>query len=279
VDSPGIKVKLAEQVDPNEVREGAPVSCHGEPWPLLAELEVLRRELAVANRRIVKLSRERIRSRLKISRLETMAMTDVLTRLVNRRRFNQVLDADFGLALLRGTPLSVVMVDVDCFKSYNDTFGHVAGDVVLRAVARLLVKSARSHDVVARYGGDEFAILLRRTDAVVAQNAAERYRDAIASFRWPKRAVTASFGVATRTPSIEDPGSLVEEADRALYHSKRIGRTRVIHLGINDTSETSTRVIQEMPPGWTWPQNEGDHVHPEGEAIGLPSFRSGPRPR
>ena len=259
VNSPGSKV---EQVEAEEVGVSAPVSCQDQAPSVLAELEVLSRELARANRRIAKLSRERKRSREKISRLEIMAMTDVLTRLVNRRRFDQVLDADFDLAVVRGAPLSVIMVDVDCFKSYNDTFGHAAGDVVLRAVARLLVKSARSRDVVARYGGDEFAILLRRADAVVAQNTAERYREAIASFRWPKRAVTASFGVATQTPSIDDPASLVEEADRALYHSKRTGRSRVIHLGTNGASETSAQAIEAMSPTWTRPHHGGDRVRP-----------------
>ena len=79
--------------------------------------------------------RTKKRSRVKISRLKTMATIDVVTQLVNRRRFDQVLDAEFGLAIIRDTPLSVIMVDVDCFKSYNDTFGHAAGDVVLCVVA------------------------------------------------------------------------------------------------------------------------------------------------
>ncbi len=219
-----------------------------EPSCLLAELEVTRRELAVANRRIAKLIHDRRRSRTKISRLQTMATTDALTDLANRRRFKEVLDANFALSVMRDSPLSLIMVDVDWFKFYNDTFGHSAGDVVLRVIALNLMKSARSSDVAARYGGDEFAILLRETDATVAQRCAERFRDAIESFHWPLRPITASFGVATRTPSIESPAALLEGADRALYHSKRGGRGRVVHLGMLEAWDTSTDMTQEPTP-------------------------------
>jgi diguanylate cyclase (GGDEF)-like protein len=225
---------------------------------LQTELEELRSELAAANRQIKRLLQERKRSRSTISRLKAMATTDFLTNLINRRRFNEVLEANFAQAVIRDAPISVIMVDVDRFKSYNDTFGHSAGDFVLRVVAQNLMESARTSDVVARYAGDEFAILVHEADAVAAVKCAERYRDAIKAFHWPLRPVTASFGVATRSPSIEDPATLIEEADRALYFSKRSGRTRVIHLGILSPEEISTHLTQKMSPSRTGTPHQDD---------------------
>jgi diguanylate cyclase (GGDEF)-like protein len=227
--------------------------CDDAASLLLAELDATRGELASANRRIAQLSRQRKRSRITIGRLRSMATTDALTTLVNRRRFDEVLREHFANSVLRDSPLSVIMVDVDWFKSYNDTFGHLAGDFVLCVVAQHLKQSSRCNDVVARYAGDEFAVLLNDTDAVVAVNCAERYRQAMISFQWPLRPVTAS---------IEDPAGLLEEADRALYHSKRGGRTRVIHLGILDTTETAVHTPQQTSAGSTGTPNSDDCTSP-----------------
>jgi diguanylate cyclase (GGDEF)-like protein len=237
------------------------VDFQNEPSLVLAELEGMWRELGAANRQIARLLQDRKRSRLMISRLKAMATTDFVTNLVNRRRFVEVLETSFAYSIIRDLPLSVIMIDVDSFKSYNDTFGHPAGDSVLGMVARQLVKSARSNDVVARYGGDEFAILLREADAVVALDCVERYRDSMQSFRWPLRPVTASFGMATRTPTIRDPASLVAEADRALYHFKRGGQTRIIHPGVLDPRAASTHMSHQRLPDGTRTPHQDDRAN------------------
>jgi diguanylate cyclase (GGDEF)-like protein len=118
---------------------------------------------------------------------------------------------------------------VDKFKQYNDSFGHPAGDEVLKGVAALLRDKARETDIVARYGGEEFIVILPNTGEEASTTFAERLRVAIAETPWPMRAVTASFGAATMSESIETADDLVSIADQALYYSKEHGRNRVTH--------------------------------------------------
>jgi diguanylate cyclase (GGDEF)-like protein len=122
------------------------------------------------------------------------------------------------------------MIDVDQFKPYNDTFGHPAGDAALRTLAQILQNNARDHDVVARYGGEEFALILPGTDGRGARRVCERLRGRIADRHWPLRPVTASFGVASLTPATLNGAQLLDEADRALYMSKRHCRNCVTHF-------------------------------------------------
>jgi diguanylate cyclase (GGDEF)-like protein len=163
------------------------------------------------------------------ARLAELAVTDGLTGLRNRRCFFETLDAALSLARRLGQPLSVAMLDVDHFKSYNDSFGHPAGDDALRMVAETLSLGVRCHDLAARYGGEEFIVLLPATAAAPAHALAERLRADIEARTWTSRGITASFGVATLNPGTTDGLSLVDAADAALYRSKQAGRNCVTH--------------------------------------------------
>jgi diguanylate cyclase (GGDEF)-like protein/PAS domain S-box-containing protein len=159
--------------------------------------------------------------------LEALATTDGLTGLHNHRAFQERLSEEISRAERQGTPLSVILLDVDKFKDYNDSYGHPAGDEVLRKVARLMRSGARETDLTARYGGEEFVLILPQTDQIGGMMVAERIRRYIEDNAWRLRPVTASFGVATFAPSDVYKGDLVARADQALYRSKQAGRNRV----------------------------------------------------
>jgi two-component system chemotaxis response regulator CheY len=164
------------------------------------------------------------------TRLAELATTDELTGVKNRRRFREDLEMHVALAAREHLPLSLVMLDVDHFKSYNDAFGHPAGDEILRSLAAVLRQGVREHDTVARYGGEEFVVLLPATDQGAAVAVAERLRSVIERHSRTTRTVTASFGVATADAAARDAQVLVAEADEALYHAKRSGRNCVCHF-------------------------------------------------
>lgn len=164
------------------------------------------------------------------ARLELLAVTDGLTGLWNHRRFREELELRFAEHKRINQPFSVMMIDVDHFKQYNDTFGHPAGDTVLKEVAQVLQATCRGHESVARYGGEEFAIVLTATTAEQAFQAAERYRKSITEQQWPLRPVTVSIGVATTTADLQNPNELLANADSALYYSKQEGRNRATHF-------------------------------------------------
>jgi len=165
------------------------------------------------------------------AKLEALAGTDALTGVTNRRGFEEHLARELDRAARRQSPLSLLLLDVDWFKNYNDEFGHLAGDEVLRRLALLLRSQARSTDIVARFGGEEFAVILPDTLGEGSQVLAERFREIIEHAPWPGRSVTASFGVSTWIPTLSprDAYTLVHDADRALYASKSGGRNRTTH--------------------------------------------------
>jgi diguanylate cyclase (GGDEF)-like protein len=163
--------------------------------------------------------------------VQRLAITDPLTGLYNQRHFPKLAEAELQRTCRYGHPLSAIMLDIDRFKRVNDTYGHTIGDHMLQKVAESCRRVVRAIDVVGRYGGDEFVILLPESDLTAAQKVAERLRKAIArrqlhTAKGPAR-VTASLGVASvdcDDPTLED---LLSRADKALYAAKRSGRNRV----------------------------------------------------
>ncbi len=170
-----------------------------------------------------------------------LSVTDELTGLNNRRYLNQRLEREVIRAKRYKRPLSVIMIDIDHFKQYNDINGHPLGDEVLKKVAALLEHSIRKADILARYGGEEFVLLLPEINKHGAFKVAEKLRLAIASHsfpgedRLPHGKVTISLGLSTLLEDTYNAGELIEFADKALYQAKKMGRNRAIgyHYELN----------------------------------------------
>ncbi|MDQ2103199.1 diguanylate cyclase [Azospirillum isscasi] len=188
----------------------------------------------------------RVRNHLLLKRqtdlLRTLSFIDGLTGIANRRRFDEVLLREWRRCARAQLPLSLIMLDVDQFKPYNDHYGHQAGDECLRAVGGLLAEQImRPGDLVARYGGEEFVCLLPETGGDGAVQVAERLRRTVAERCLPHAVshvadhVTISLGAATAHPAMEDtPDRLTQLADRLLYEAKRAGRNRVCSGGVGN---------------------------------------------
>lgn len=166
--------------------------------------------------------------------LEELSVTDPLTGLYNRRFLEQRLEEEVGRCARKPQPLSVILLDLDHFKQYNDRNGHLAGDQALRRIAQLLKSSAREVDIVTRYGGEEFCVLLPATSKREALLVAERMRRSIekapfaAGPERPPCSLTSSFGIATAPGDGLQPQVLLNAADMALYQAKHQGRNRVV---------------------------------------------------
>jgi diguanylate cyclase (GGDEF)-like protein/PAS domain S-box-containing protein len=165
--------------------------------------------------------------------LEQLATRDGLTGLANRRCFDDTLNAEWQRALRNQQPLSLLMVDVDNFKQYNDAYGHLGGDECLQRIASAVSSEMRANDLVARYGGEEFAVILPNQSLKGAAIVAERIRCRVEQLRLPnlgskQHVVTVSIGAATALAAAEnDPSQLVATADSALYRAKHMGRNRI----------------------------------------------------
>ncbi|MBM3789967.1 MAG: GGDEF domain-containing protein, partial [Acidobacteria bacterium] len=165
--------------------------------------------------------------------LEALATQDGLTGLYNHRYFQEILARQFAQARRFGRPLSLIMLDIDRFKVFNDTYGHQFGDQVLKALAGILVRSVRQTDIVARYGGEEFSVLLVDTDRTGSALVAEKLRKSVEELvinRGPDQVarVTISLGVASMTGKTPGTGELIRSADNSLYEAKGRGRNRVV---------------------------------------------------
>lgn len=157
-----------------------------------------------------------------LEHVQKLAELDGLTAVANRRTFETVLERELSRARRTGDEVGLVFIDVDRFKELNDTHGHQAGDELLRRVGRLLVENSRDFDTAARYGGDEFALVLPGSSVADAFDVAERIRGVLGDLD-----ATLSLGVASFPLHADDAASLVQAADEALYESKRTGRNRV----------------------------------------------------
>jgi diguanylate cyclase (GGDEF)-like protein len=168
--------------------------------------------------------------------LERLSVTDRLTELYNHGYFKQRLDEEFQRSVRFGHPLSLIMLDIDDFKEFNDSFGHPCGDRVLKSVSEVIRKNLRDMDIAARYGGEEFVVVLPETTCDGATMVAERIRvevervsHEIADMVHVNR--TVSIGVATYPGSASTAQALLEAADSAMYRGKRAGKNTVVAAG------------------------------------------------
>lgn len=157
--------------------------------------------------------------------LHKTSMTDALTAVNNRRAFDLRFEAEFARWQRSGHSFVLALIDIDHFKSFNDSFGHAAGDQALAKVAELFLHNSRSYDFFARYGGEEFVLILSDTGIAPAYKMLEKLRLVIANHEWPLRQLTVSIGVAT-SEHFGDKKQLLEAADSALYKAKKLGRNQ-----------------------------------------------------
>lgn len=251
-----VQARVGSEPFPTDEDAGAIISVYREPrwsettWAVLAAVIAIIALLAGSQRLINNRARQRERElkqlvdlrteelREALARVEANSRIDSLTGLSNRRHLEERLKAIWNMALRSGKPVSAIMIDIDCFKEYNDNLGHTAGDECLKRISAALNDGLlRDHDVVARYGGEEFLIVLYDSDADGAQRVARRILQQVRELKLPHpdshvaSMVTISAGFATGQASdLGDPHALVDSADKALYQAKERGRNRIVHL-------------------------------------------------
>ena len=203
--------------------------------------------LALAAAIAARLARPAARVLADVRRLRRQAETDGLTAIANRRKFDERLDDEIEHARCLDTAVSLILTDIDNFKSINDRYGHQTGDAVLKAVATALAGTVRDIDLVARYGGEEFAAVLPGTNLAGARRLAERMRKVIEELHidapdGQRLHLTSSFGVAA-FPTYGVPGALIAAADLALYDAKGQGKNCVVSSGVKDGVRVAAGVL------------------------------------
>jgi diguanylate cyclase (GGDEF)-like protein len=181
-------------------------------------------------------------------KLGKLSITDGLSGLYNYRYLIHSLDFELKRAIRYNRTLALLLMDIDYFKNLNDTYGHLCGDYVIKTVAKLLKSNVRATDVVARYGGDEMAVMLIETNTKSALEVAEKLKQEIGShvFQWQTKqlGVNLSIGLAKApAPGIQEVTHLVEAADRALYQAKKSGRNAVVVFGQEERSMTKQKIV------------------------------------
>jgi len=204
-------------------------SCHGV-LATFDDMTGIERKNLQLRRLLEKLRHSRDEIRLQNQKLQDLATLDPLTSCLNRRAFFERAEPALRIAERHGQPLSCIMLDIDHFKSVNDRHGHAVGDLAIQMVSDILRSTARAGDLVCRYGGEEFCVLLPLAGYDGAVALAERIRMTVMTTTVAAISVTSSFGVATLTEGIEDAHELLNCADQALYAAKRSGRNRVIRF-------------------------------------------------
>lgn len=228
--APGTILSTGSALSPEERRAISDI--------LEAVREVDAREARISEleARVTTLARENLELAVKNSMLYEVSARDALTGLYNRSFVIEKIESEINRSLRHGSPMTLLMLDIDHFKIVNDTFGHTTGDQVLQVVARLLKESCRVYDVPGRYGGEEFCVLLPETTLHSTPNVAERIRHRLETTQMEvpgasSLVVTASIGIAGMDADSSDPvlspAALIDHADRALYSAKHRGRNCV----------------------------------------------------
>jgi len=228
--------KLSEGETPEELKEN--IVEEDELARLSGNMnfavELMREQAEKLNNLITQLNRLNKELKAANKRLEEMTIIDELTELFNRRYFNRRLLSELKRAERYDHPFALFMIDIDHFKVYNDINGHLAGDKILKSIAGILERESRDIDIVTRFGGEEFCVILPEIDEKEAQDIAERLRKAVESTRFeneelqPNGKLTVSIGVASFPQDAKTTQTLIEMADRAMYQAKKMNRNRVI---------------------------------------------------